>query len=87
MPVQIVVAAVNNPPSINGPSTITAVEDVPISFFDISISDPDQFDFGFNDPRIVTVGRTTITKGFEVKFVLGFAAVCAVRNFSSCFLR
>jgi len=58
----IVVLAVNNKPILSGPPSVNEIyEDVPYSIinnpaqnlYGINITDPDQTNFGFNDPRIV----------------------------------
>eukprot|EP00960_Hanusia_phi_P034524 751133-Hanusia_phi.AAC.6 len=53
--VDILVAAVNNKPSANGPAQIYAIEDNPYQFEGmINISDPDYLDYGFSS-RIMYV--------------------------------
>lgn len=72
----IVVLAVNNGPILSGPRHILAVEDVPLNIindldsnppkYGINVTDPDQTNFGFNDPRVV-VGQTL---GFEINLTV-----------------
>ena len=58
----IIVAAVNNPPELHGPAAITVLEDTPFSIIydkqsgetdGVYITDADEANFGFNEPRIV----------------------------------
>jgi len=64
--VPILSLAVNNPPKLSGPRMVTVIEDVPYHIindpkgilngnpiYGINVSDPDQTNFGFNEPRMV----------------------------------
>ena len=63
---QIVVNAINNAPKLSGPPSVTVIEDTPYNIindpegiltgdpiYGINVTDPDQSNFGFNDPRMV----------------------------------
>ena len=60
----VIVRAVNNGPKLSAPPSVEAVEDTPLHIindlsdpanplYGINITDPDQSNFGFNDPRMV----------------------------------
>lgn len=74
----IVVSAVNNPPEIKSPNNFTCLEDKPCNILHdpaaglegVFLTDPDETDYGFNDPRIVTVDRTEFSLGVMVNLTV-----------------
>jgi hypothetical protein len=75
---------VNDPPSINSPDSVAAVEDTRFFFGStLNITDPDQFDFGYDSILIevnitITYGILYLNPFFVAEDAVGFSFLVRV---------